>query len=92
MALGVTAEIDVTLGVASDGIALGVKLNVERIDQRDGKIVLTPYAFDAEKWVVITSQSGGRLMISPGKPPSLSFRLKQKENALHVLCDILSKE
>ncbi len=72
--------------------ALGVKLNVERIDQRDGKIVLTPYAFDAEKWVVITSQSGGRLMISPGKPPSLSFRLKQKENALHVLCNILSKE
>ena len=72
--------------------ALGVKLNVERIDQRDGKIVLTPYAFDAEKWVVITSQSGGRLMISPGKPPSLSFRMKQKENALHVLCDILSKE
>lgn len=72
--------------------ALGVKLNVERIDQRDGKIVLTPYAFDAEKWVVITSQSGGRLMISPGKPPSLSFRMKQKENALHVLCNILSKE
>ena len=70
--------------------ALGVKLGVERIDQRDGKIVLTPYAFDAEKWVIVTSGSGGRLMISPGKTPTLTFRIKQKENALHTLCRILS--
>ncbi|MBR4256858.1 MAG: transcription-repair coupling factor [Clostridia bacterium] len=70
--------------------ALGSSLDVERIDQRDGKIVLTPYEFDAEKWVVITSASKGRLMIYPGKNPTLTFRLKQKENTLHVLCGILS--
>ncbi len=71
--------------------ALGSSLDVQRIDERDGKIVLTPYEFDAEKWVKITSASNGRLMIYPGKTPTLTFRKKQKENALHVLCDILSK-
>lgn len=71
--------------------ALGVSLGVERIDQRDGKIVLTPYSFDAEKWVIISSESGGRLLISPGRIPTLTFRIKQKENALHVLCRILAK-
>ena len=70
--------------------ALGCSLDVERIDQRDGKIVLTPYSFNAEKWVVITSASKGRLLISPGRQPTLIFRQKQKENALHTLCEILS--
>ncbi len=70
--------------------ALGSSLDVQRIDQRDGKIVLTPYEFDAEKWVVITSASKGRLMIYPGRNPTLTFRLKQKENALHTLCGILA--
>ncbi len=70
--------------------ALGCSLDVERIDQRDGRIVLTPYEFDAEKWVVITSASKGRLMISPGRKPVIVFRQKQKENALHTLCEILS--
>ena len=70
--------------------ALGSSLDVERIDQRDGKIVLSPYNFDAEKWVVITSASKGRLMIRPGTKPTLTYRPKQKENALHTLCEILS--
>ncbi|MBO4422198.1 MAG: transcription-repair coupling factor [Clostridia bacterium] len=70
--------------------ALGSSLGVQRIDQHDGKIVLTPYEFDAEKWVKITSASKGRLMIYPGRTPCLTFRVRQKENALHALTDILS--
>ena len=70
--------------------ASGAALDVERIDQRDGKIVLKPYAFDAKRWVIITSASKGRLVIYPGREPVLIFKMRQKENALHVLCDILS--
>ncbi len=70
--------------------ALGSSLDVERIDQQDGKIVFTPYSFDAEKWVIVTSASKGRLMIRPGSRPTIVFRQKQKENALHTLCEILS--
>ena len=70
--------------------ALGSSLDVERIDQSEGKIIFTPYAFDAEKWVIVTSNSKGRLMIRPGSRPTIVFRQKQKENALHTLCEILS--
>ncbi|MBR6922311.1 MAG: hypothetical protein IKH51_08955 [Clostridia bacterium] len=70
--------------------ALGSSLDVERIDQQDGKIVFTPYSFDAEKWVIVTSNSKGRLMIRPGSRPTIVFRQKQKENALHTLCEILA--
>lgn len=70
--------------------ALGVSLDVERIDQTDGKIVFSPYTFNAEKWVIVASASKGRLMIRPGSKPAVIFKQKQKENALHTLCEILS--
>lgn len=71
--------------------AIGVSLGVRLIEQKEGRITIYPYEFDAEKWVKIISGTGGRFCIVPGRVPCITYKIRSGEAVLHKLCETLEK-
>ena len=67
----------------------GERLGCSSIDRRENRIVFRLYRFDAEKWVRITSQTNGRLIIYPGREPLISFSIRSKEEPVRKLCELI---
>lgn len=71
--------------------AIGVKLGVRLMEQKEGRIIIHPYEFDAEKWVKIVSDTKGAFCIVPGRVPTVIYKIKSKDSALHKMCEVLEK-
>lgn len=58
--------------------------------------MIYPETLDFRIWSALSAENkkpdaGGKLMISMGEKPYISYRLKQKENAAEQLCTMFKK-
>lgn len=70
--------------------ALGENLGAVRIDQKGDRIVITPDMTDFGKWVDIVSKYSDRMVISPGKTPTVVYKIKKGDKPLSYLKKVLA--
>ncbi len=70
--------------------ALGENLGAVRIEQKGDKIIITPDMTDFGKWVDIVSRCNDRMVISPGKTPTVVYKIKKGDKPLSYLKKVLA--
>ncbi len=65
--------------------ALGETLGAERIEQKDGKIIITPDMANFGNWVDIVSDHRDRMVLTPGKTPTVTYKIKKGDRPLSFL-------
>ncbi len=76
--------------------ALCQNCRFSKVEQKEGGILIYPETLDFRIWSALSTENkkpdaGGKLMISMGEKPYISYRLKQKENAAEQLCTMFKK-
>ena len=76
--------------------ALSQTCRFRKVEQKEGTVYIYPEILDFRIWSALSAENkkpdaGGKIMISMGEAPYVSYRLRHKEGAAEQLCSMFKK-
>ena len=71
--------------------ALGSSLDFEKVEKRNGSVLLFTKTYDLSAWKSLVSQYKGRLFISAGNIPYVTLKLAENQPICEQILDLLKK-